>query len=547
MSDAAPVLTRAEEALAAGGWADARLLFETSLSRNDDPRAHDGLGRALWWLGLADDAIAEREQAFAGLKADGATEQAAEIAIWLAREHLSVYGNDAVANGWIARAQRLVGDGPTVARGRLDLALARRADDPAGRERLADGALAIARARGDADLEVAALAELGLAALQLGRVDDGLDHLDEAMAAATGGEADMLETVAEACCSLVAACEVAGDTGRLEQWARIVSGFIERRADLPLLGFCRTCNAEMLAASGRYEEAERELIASAGELRDARHRSRCVDPAVKLAEVRIRQGRYEEAGALLEGRHGLPEATLPAAELYLAQGETSLAASVLLRRLNDVGRDGLLAGPLLSTLVEVQLTVGDDVAATVAAEDLDRAADESGHPLLGAYARLAKARIAAAQGEPASDDLAAAADRLERFDRDFEAARVRLELAASSADHAVAVSEARRALTTFERLEARHDADRAAALLRNLGERPPGGPRDADLLTRREREVLALLGEGLTNAEIADRLFISTKTAGHHVSSVLAKLGLRNRQEAAAYAVRLHTGEPGRK
>jgi DNA-binding CsgD family transcriptional regulator len=547
MSDAASVLARAEETLAAGGWADARLLFEASLAEDEDPRAHDGLGRALWWLGLADEAIAEREQAFAGLKADGATEQAAEIAIWLAREHLSVYGNDAVANGWIARAQRLVGDDPTVARGRLDLALARRADDLAERERLAEGALAIARARGDADLEVAALAEVGLASLQLGRVDDGLDRFDEAMAAATNGEADMLETVAEACCSLVAACDVAGDTGRLEQWARIVSGFIERRADLPLLGFCRTCNAQMLGASGRYEEAERELIASAGELRDARHRSRCVDPAVKLAEVRIRQGRYEEAGALLEGRHGLPEATLPAAELYLAQGETSLAASVLLRRLNDVGRDGLLAGPLLSTLVEVQLTGGDDVAATVAAEDLDRAADESGHPLLGAYARLAKARIAAAQGEPASDDLAAAADRLERFDRDFEAARVRLELAASSADHAVAVSEARRALTTFERLEARHDADRAAALLRDLGERPPGGPRDADLLTRREREVLALLGEGLTNAEIADRLFISTKTAGHHVSSVLAKLGLRNRQEAAAYAVRLHTGEPGRK
>ncbi|MEZ0234601.1 MAG: SRPBCC domain-containing protein [Actinomycetota bacterium] len=214
------------------GWTEARELFEESLAEHDEPRAHDGLGRTMWWLGSADLAIDHREQAFAAYKAAGETTRAAEIAIWLAREHLSVYGNDAVANGWLARARRLVGDAPTSAKGQLDLALAKREVDPAVREELADRALSTAQALGDADLEVAALAELGLAALQLGRVDDGLDRLDEAMAAATGGEADMLETVAEACCSLVAACDVAGDTGRLEQWARIVSGFIERRADL---------------------------------------------------------------------------------------------------------------------------------------------------------------------------------------------------------------------------------------------------------------------------------------------------------------------------
>jgi non-specific serine/threonine protein kinase len=57
-------------------------------------------------------------------------------------------------------------------------------------------------------------------------------------------------------------------------------------------------------------------------------------------------------------------------------------------------------------------------------------------------------------------------------------------------------------------------------------------------LTRREREVLHLLGEHLADAEIADRLFIATRTAEHHVANVLAKLGAHNRRDAVAIAAR---------
>jgi DNA-binding NarL/FixJ family response regulator len=49
--------------------------------------------------------------------------------------------------------------------------------------------------------------------------------------------------------------------------------------------------------------------------------------------------------------------------------------------------------------------------------------------------------------------------------------------------------------------------------------------------------VLRLVAEGLSNAEIATHLFISTKTAGNHVSNILTKLGLRSRTEAAAFAL----------
>ena len=56
--------------------------------------------------------------------------------------------------------------------------------------------------------------------------------------------------------------------------------------------------------------------------------------------------------------------------------------------------------------------------------------------------------------------------------------------------------------------------------------------------------MLTLLGAGCSNAEIGGRLDISRRTAEHHVASILAKLGLRSRAEAAAYAVREPHGSP---
>ncbi len=62
-------------------------------------------------------------------------------------------------------------------------------------------------------------------------------------------------------------------------------------------------------------------------------------------------------------------------------------------------------------------------------------------------------------------------------------------------------------------------------------------------LTERQREVLALVVEGLSNGEIAERLVISLSTARHHVSEILTKLGATNRAEAAALAVQHHLVE----
>jgi DNA-binding CsgD family transcriptional regulator len=529
------------DALSSGDWDGARASFERSLALEESAEAQDGVGRALWWLGDPDGAIEHRERAFVLLKERGERRPAAGLAVWLAREHRSVYGNDAVASGWLARAERLLeGDTSSAERGWLFIARARRAASADDRLEQANAALSIATATGNADLEVGALAELGLAAIEHGQVGLGLDQIDEAMAAATSGEADMPETIAEACCTLVAACELAGDVGRLGQWARIVEALVTRRADFPSLAFCRTCNAEMLAVTGHRVDAEREFLTSTAELRTTDHRSRCVDPSVKLAEVRILQGRLEEAAALLDGREGLPEAALPIAELALANDTPSLAAAAVLRRLNRVGRDGLLAGPLLSVLVRAQLAQRDLDAAAGTAAELRALSDATGHPMIASYAGLATGRVAAASGESPQEAIERAVDRFGRLDMRYDQAQARFELAVALRDRPeLAAAELSAAQAAFERLGADRDADRAAALLRQLGGPARTGPKGIGLLTKREREVLQLLAEGLTNAEIAGRLFISTKTAEHHVSNVLAKLHLRSRAEAAAYVHRL--------
>ena len=110
----------------------------------------------------------------------------------------------------------------------------------------------------------------------------------------------------------------------------------------------------------------------------------------------------------------------------------------------------------------------------------------------------------------------------------------------------------RRSLDDLQRLGAQPAAAIVARRLRDRGARGlPRGPRATTLanpagLTPRELEVLGLLTEGLRNADIAERLFLSEKTVGHHVSAILRKLNVRTRSEASAAAQRRGIVDPKR-
>jgi ATP/maltotriose-dependent transcriptional regulator MalT len=536
------LLSDGYQALATGDWAAARTAFAGAVDATDSPEALDGLGRALWWLREEREAIVERERAYAGFRRDGELARAARVALWLSREFAVVFENDAASRGWLARAERLLQDvSPGTERGWLELARSERSSDLERSAKLAEAALEVALAANDVDLELRALAQLGLAEVSLGSVDAGLAHLDEAMAAATSGEPASLETFADVCCTLMLACERAGDAERPQQWSAVLEDFVRRYDHVTLLAFCRTCCADVLAGSGRIDAAEAELVAAVRELDEAGQRSRCIPPAARLAEIRVQQGRFDEAERLLSGLQEHPDAVLATVSLGLARDEPAAAVAVLERRLAELGRSSLLAAPLLGRLVDARLAMDDVEAAQAAAEDLEQLATGPGRERARALALLSRGRIGRASGDPAAPDLLRqAVNAFAALGMRLEVARARLDLARALAatEPAAAVDAARHARNELESIGATRDADAAAALMRSLGAKGRVGPRAAGLLSRREREVLRLLGDGLANREIAARLFISPKTAEHHVSRIYAKLGVSGRAEAAAFAAR---------
>ena len=151
-----------------------------------------------------------------------------------------------------------------------------------------------------------------------------------------------------------------------------------------------------------------------------------------------------------------------------------------------------------------------------AREAADRLSDLAGMlaaPAVRLLAHLAAGTVCRADGSPELLEegiahLEAAVEGFGLTGLPLEQAAARMELAQllASTSPEVAVAEAQTALDCFERLSARHDADRAAGVLRGLGAGGRNRPRTGGPLTKRESEVLALLAEGMSNSQAAARL-----------------------------------------
>ncbi len=538
----------AKAALGRADWAAARAHFEKALAGQETAAALDGLADALFWLEEIQSSLDHRSRAYALYREAGDLSRAARAALWLAMGYLSSFDNAAVANGWLQRAEGLLDEtGPCSERGWLEQLRGKMSPDAATTARHARQAVEIARQHGDADLEVWALSEQGRALVSMGRVDEGMAMLDEAVAAAMAGEARDPFVVGNACCNMLSACDRAVDVVRAVQWCRVLDDFARRHPHPPVFHYCRVIYSGVLIATGRWSEAEDELTAALRAVEEKFPHEK-VHSLSRLALLCVRRGRLEEAGQFLSGVESQGLAAEASASLHLARGQAGLAAALLERRLGAVG-DGLPAVPLLGLLVEAKLILKDPVAARAAAVRLGEIAERSKRPPIQALAILAAGRAERARGGDACELLESACALFEQSGMPFESAVARLEWARSLAagEREIAAEDARVALAAFEKLGARPHADQAALLLRDLGLGSRPGPRTSGDLTRREDDVLGLLSHGLSNAEIGSRLFISPKTVEHHVGRILSKLGLRNRAEAVAWAIRNASAGSGEK
>jgi len=508
--------------LRAGRWEAARAAFAAD---EESAGSLEGLSWAAWWLDDADMVFDAREQAYRLYRIQGDDAGAARMATWLASDELDFHGAAAVAAGWLRRARRLLE--PLDARpehGWLAFHEGYVAHAGGDRGRAVERAVAAAQIGREfdvPDLEMLGLALEGAALVAAARIEDGMRCLDEATAAAIAGEATIPISSAWTCCFLVGACTSIQDYERASEWCDRIAEFAARYGSRYMLGFCRAEYGAVHVWRGRWAEAEALLEASI----EAFGRSRpayAPGPIAQLAELRRRQGRRADAVKLLERAGPSRRAQLCRARLALDAADPQTAIELVERlRRRDPEPD---QAQVLELLGRAAVAAGElDRAATALAE-LRGLAQLVGTGPLQAMADLVDGMLSAARDEHerARTLLEDAVDAYDVHGAPFEAAQARIELATTLA-----------ALGRTERADA--EATAAAHALRKLGARPPA----ADTrVTPREREVLALLAEGLTNREIAARLVVSEHTIHRHVTNILRKLDVPSRAAAAAHAAR---------
>jgi DNA-binding CsgD family transcriptional regulator len=494
------------------------------------------LADAAWWLGRVEESLAASERAYR-LYLDGERpERAAMAAIHIAVD-LLLRGDEVVGSGWIQRARRLLEDRPECAEhGYLGYLLGVEAQLggnalEAVRDRAAEVS-EIGRRQTDPNLVTLGILGQGRALVKLGRVDEGLRLLDETMVAVLTEELDPA-WAGNVYCHLMSAYHELGDVRRARALTEATTSWLDTLpAAVLFTGICRVHRSQVLQATGSWDDAEFEATRVCEDLEDL-HVASAAEAHYQRGELRRLRGdlagaelAYEQARA--RGRDPHPGLAL----LHLAAGRVDLATAGIATAVASV-EDPLARVRLRAAQVEIALAAGDlDLAESACAEVSELADRYRSDGFLATEQATRAACLLARDRSAAALPRARSASRAWReLGMPYEAARGGL-LTARACEMLGDLDGARRELDAAGETFARLGATDAVATVASLR----GRSRADDGLTTREVEVLAEVASGRTNRQIADRLFISERTVGRHLSNIFVKLDCSSRTAAAAYA-----------
>jgi DNA-binding CsgD family transcriptional regulator len=542
MADGATHLGQARDLHAQSRWADACEQF--AAADRSEPLHADDLERyaeAAQILGRGDEAIQLLRRAFNSRIAAGERDRAITSAFWLFQA-LIINAEFSRASGWAAQVRRSI---PDVNHGWLLFTqayfLIASAEFDQAAQLLARAAEDGSR-RGETDLLAFATTVWGRALIKAGRLPEGLSRLDEAMVPVAELKTSPRAT-SMLYCSAIATCHEAREFGRAREWTHALGAWLD---SLPRLGGayfgnCRIYRAYLMCLRGSWQEALEEVAFVCDDLSGDYGQLVAGHAHYRLAEIHRLLGNPEaEAGYRRAAELGGP--TQPGLSLLrLTQGEVEKAVLGIWRALAETPAQ-LDRLDLLTAAVTIMLAAGDiDSARQATAELADIAAV---YPTAGVQAELAAARgaVALSEGDPAAalPLLRSASRGWREIDVPHAVATVSILLGLACravGDEDAAQLELESARSTFVRLGARPDLQRAEELLRPA---EVAGP-----LSAREIEVLRLVAAGKTNHAIATELFVSERTVHRHVSNIFDKLGVRSRAAAATYAIQHHLVDVG--
>ena len=493
------------------------------------------LATASYMLGNDADYAACLERAHQAYLAAGNTLRAVRCAFWIGHNRL-FRGDPVKASGWFARANRMLGDQDCVEAGYLLIPAwlmeMDRGDFELGHA-TALRAEQVAERFGDLDLAWLARDDQARALLSLGRVEEGLRLIDEAMIVAVSGELSPIVTGILYCNTLVF-CQDALEIAHAREWMLALTRWCDSQpAMVEHNGLCQVHKAEVLELGGAWTDALDAAQLAADRFDQGVLNRLAIGKARYLqGEIHRLRGDYEAAaeafrGASVRGYEPQPGLAL----LRLDQGDHAASAAAIRRALRE-STQRLPRARLLPAFVDIMIAAGEMDAASSASAEIDEIAQSQGTTVLHAYGAYAAGSVALAAEDPAGALVALrrALGLWLGLPAPYEVARTRTLIARacrSLGDEDTAAMELDVARASFTAMAALPDVHRVDALRGRQGKHG---------LTEREQEVLRLVASGRSNREIATSLMISEHTVARHVQNILAKLNAPSRTAATAFA-----------